>query len=85
MQWIVVKLKSFIYFPLQFQPEEIIDVKSPFFSNQIETARQVALSLPGSYTLVVKDHPHSRQVRQPPSLTTLWLWHFVQIIRLLSS
>lgn len=51
------RLGKFVYFPLQFQPEESIDVMAPYFSNQIETARQVALSLPGDYTLVVKDHP----------------------------
>lgn len=48
---------SYIYFPLQFQPEATIDVVSPRCANQIETARQVAMSLPGEYTLVVKDHP----------------------------
>ena len=51
------KLKKIIYFPLQFQPELTIDTLSPYFSNQIETARQVAMSLPDDYTLVVKEHP----------------------------
>jgi len=47
----------FVFFPLQFQPEQTIDVFSPFFNNQIETARLVAMSLPYDVTLVVKDHP----------------------------
>ena len=51
------KIKKYIYFPLQFQPEATIDVVSPRFNNQIETARQVAMSLPDDYTLLVKDHP----------------------------
>lgn len=51
------KVGKFIYMPLQFQPEETIDVDAPRFNNQIETARQVAMSLPDDYTLVVKDHP----------------------------
>jgi hypothetical protein len=51
------KIKKFVYFPLQFQPEETIDVIAPYFSNQIETARLVAMSLPDDYTLVVKEHP----------------------------
>lgn len=51
------KIGKYIYFPLQFQPEAAIDVVAPYFSNQIETARQVAMSLPGDYTLAVKEHP----------------------------
>jgi len=51
------KVGKCVYFPLQFQPEANIDVIAPNFSNQIETARQVAMSLPGDYTLVVKEHP----------------------------
>ena len=50
-------IESFIYMPLQFQPEANIDVTAPFFNNQIETARQIALRLQGNDTLVVKDHP----------------------------
>ncbi len=51
------KLQKFVYFPLQFQPEASIDVIAPYFSNQIETARQIAMSLPDDYTLAVKEHP----------------------------
>lgn len=51
------KIQKFVYFPLQFQPEETIDVTAPYFSNQIETARLSAMSLPDDYTLVVKEHP----------------------------
>lgn len=47
----------YVYFPLQFQPEAAIDVLAPFFSNQIDAVRQVAMALPGDLTLVVKDHP----------------------------
>ncbi len=62
------KLKKFIYFPLQVQPEETIDVYSPFFNNQIETARLVAQSLPDDYTLVVKEHPGMYGLRSPSYL-----------------
>jgi hypothetical protein len=51
------KIEKFIYFPLQFQPEAVIDVMAPRFNNQIEVARQIAMSLPVDYTLLVKDHP----------------------------
>ncbi|MCG2701350.1 MAG: hypothetical protein V1825_03480 [Candidatus Falkowbacteria bacterium] len=59
------KIKKFIYFPLQFQPEATIDVVAPYFSNQIETARQIAMSLPDDYTLVVKEHPAMVGLRPP--------------------
>lgn len=59
-------IKKYIYLPLQFQPEETIDVRAPYFSNQIETARLVAQSLPDDYTLVVKEHP-AMVGKRPPS------------------
>ena len=55
----------YVYFPLQFQPEASIDVAAPYFSNQIETARQIAMSLPDDYTLVVKEHPAMLGLRPP--------------------
>ena len=51
------KIKKFVYFPLQIQPEIAVDAAAPFFANQLETARQVAMSLPDDYTLVVRDVP----------------------------
>lgn len=62
------KIGKFIYFPLQFQPEQTIDVIAPHYNNQIETARRVAISMPGDYTLVVKEHPSMIGYR-PPSYT----------------
>jgi len=59
------KIKKYIYFPLQYQPEATIDVASPYFNNQLETARQVAMSLPSDYTLVVKEHPGMIGLRSP--------------------
>jgi hypothetical protein len=65
------KLGKFVYFPLQSQPEATIDVLAPLFYNQIEVARAVALSLPGDYTLVVKDHPSMYGLRSPAFLRDL--------------
>jgi hypothetical protein len=65
------KIGKFVYFPLQYQPESTIDVMAPFFSNQIETARLVAMSLPEDYTLVVKDHPAMVGYRTPSYLEKL--------------
>jgi len=62
------KIKKYVYFPLQFQPEASIDVFSPYASNQMETARLVAMSLPSDYTLVVKEHP-GMVGKRPPSYT----------------
>ncbi|MEK7551812.1 MAG: hypothetical protein AAB534_00130 [Patescibacteria group bacterium] len=62
------KIGKFVYFPLQVQPETVIDVTAPYFSNQIETARLIAMSLPGDYTLVVKEHPAMIGVRTPSYL-----------------
>jgi len=62
------KLNKYIYFPLQFQPEASIDVIAPFFSNQLETARLVAMSLPDDYTLAVKEHPAMLGFRAPDFL-----------------
>lgn len=59
------KLGKFAYFPLQFQPEDTIDVTAPYFSNQLETARKIAMSLPRDYTLVVKEHPAMVGLRTP--------------------
>jgi len=49
--------------PLQFQPEENIDVVSSSYNNQIEVARQIAMNLPGDMTLAVKDHPQMYGLR----------------------
>jgi hypothetical protein len=62
---------KFAYFPLQTEPEASIDVYGPRFNNQIETARQIAMSLPGEMTLVVKDHPAMRGYRSPSYLEKL--------------
>ena len=62
------KCRKYIYFPLQVQPESTIDVVASRFNNQIETARQVAMSMPGNYTLVVKDHPGMIKRRSPSYL-----------------
>lgn len=56
-------ITNYVYFPLQVQPEATIDIFSPRFNNQIETARQIAMSLPNDYILVVKDHPSMRRKR----------------------
>jgi len=62
------KINQYVYYPLQFQPEANVDAVAPYFSNQIETARQIAMSLPDDYTLVVKEHPEMVGLRPPSYL-----------------
>ena len=59
---------DFVYMPLAYQPESSIDLQAARFNNQIETARQVAMSLPDQLTLVVKDHPAMYGLRPPSYL-----------------
>ncbi len=49
--------RAFAFFPLQFQPEQSIDNASRYYSNQLETLRLTAMSLPNGMKLVVKEHP----------------------------
>ena len=62
------KVGKFIYYPLKFTPEGNADLMSPLFNNQIEVARQIAMSLPGDYTLVAKEHPAMVGLRTPAYL-----------------
>ena len=62
------KIEKCVYSPLQFQPEAAVDLTSPRYNNQIETVRQIAMSLPDDYTLVVKDHPGMYGYRSPDDL-----------------
>ncbi len=57
-------LDNYVYFPLQFQPEDTIDIMGAKYNNQIETIRQVAMRLPHDLTLVVKDHPAMDDLRE---------------------
>ncbi|MFA4941297.1 MAG: hypothetical protein WC582_01705 [Patescibacteria group bacterium] len=59
------KINKFVFYPLQFTPEGSADLRSPLYNNQLELARQIAMSLPGDYTLVVKEHPAMVGLRSP--------------------
>lgn len=47
----------FVYFPLHQEPERSLLIAAPFYTNQIETIRHVAKSLPIGFRLYVKEHP----------------------------
>jgi len=65
------KVGKFVFFPLQFTPEASADLMCPLFNNQVEVARQIAMSLPDDYTLVVKEHPNMVGLRTPAYLEKL--------------
>ncbi len=50
-------IKKYAYFPLSVQPEMSTNLWAPIFTNLFELIRQIAISLPGGTTLVVKEHP----------------------------
>jgi hypothetical protein len=53
----LIKDEKFIYFPLASEPEARIIVKSPFYTNQITLAENIAKSIPIDFILYVKEHP----------------------------
>lgn len=52
---------SFIYFPLQVVPDRNSLIGTPYFTNQLETIRHLAKSIPINYKLYVKEHPAQNQ------------------------
>lgn len=51
--------KKYIFLPLHAEPEVSLSVYARRYSNQVEFVRQVSLSLPYEYELIVKDHPRN--------------------------
>ncbi len=51
------KSEDYVFFPLQYEPEESIIMAAPFFKDQLWVIKQVACSLPLLYKLYVKEHP----------------------------
>jgi len=54
---------KYVFFPLQFQPEQSTLVGGIFFANQIAVAENLAKALPLGWTLVIKEHPKGRGSR----------------------
>ena len=53
--------EKFVYFPLGIDEEHNLLLGAPFYTNQTETIRHVAKSIPINYKLYVKEHPSSVQ------------------------
>jgi len=48
--------EKYILFPLHQEPERSLLLAAPYFTNQLETIRHIAKSLPPGYLLYVKEH-----------------------------
>ncbi|MGX9367340.1 DUF354 domain-containing protein [Desulfoplanes sp. PS50] len=51
--------RPFVLFTLHVQPEASVDVLGSFFSNQIETVKAIARTLPITHDLYVKEHSNA--------------------------
>ena len=58
--------KSFIYFPLHYEPERILLIDAPFYDNQIAVITSIAKSIPVEFTLVLKEHPFMKTLGWRP-------------------
>lgn len=52
-----------MYYSLHAQPEFTVDVRAPFYRNQLALIENIAKSLPIGYRLIVKDHPSMKGER----------------------
>ncbi|MFH1968263.1 MAG: hypothetical protein ABIJ84_02660 [bacterium] len=51
------KNEDFFFYPLHFQPESSTSVYATYYSDQLNTIKNVAFSMPFPYKLYVKEHP----------------------------
>lgn len=49
----------YVFFPLHTEPEIALSIYGRYYQNQIEVIRNIAQSLPVTWSVVVKDHPRS--------------------------
>ncbi len=54
----------YVFFPLHTEPEIALSIYGRYHQNQIEVIRNVAQSLPVTWSVVVKDHPRSLGFRK---------------------
>ena len=50
---------NYVFFPLHAEPEIAISIFSMHYQNQIEVIRNISLSLPANFKLIVKEHPRN--------------------------
>lgn len=71
---------KYVYYPLQFQPEAVMDTMCPLMNNQLEIIRVLGRSLPGDLTLVVKEHPAMIDKRCPSFTETIANYANVKLV-----
>lgn len=49
---------KYAYYPLHVQPELSIDVLAPYYTDQLNLIKSIAISLPCDTVLLVKEHPN---------------------------
>jgi len=52
-----IKNEKFVYFPFHKEPERMLDIGAPYFTDQKSVAKMIAKSLPIDFKLYIKDHP----------------------------
>ncbi len=58
--------EKFFYFPLQAEPESIVSIKSPFYSDVVTLVENIAKSIPIDSILYVKEHPIQKEKSYRP-------------------
>jgi hypothetical protein len=53
----IEKNEKYVYFPLHVEPEKVLEIGAPLFTDQIFVIRNIAKFLPVDYKLFVKEHP----------------------------
>ena len=53
----VSKNENYIYYPLHVEPEKVLHIGAPLYTDQIAVIRNIAKYLPVNYKLYVKEHP----------------------------
>jgi len=53
----ISKKNPFVYFPMHLEPERMLLIKTPYYTNQLELIKNIAKSLPIDFRLFVKEHP----------------------------
>ncbi len=57
----IEKETNFVYFPLHLEPERVLLLGAPYYTDQIAVINNIAKSLPVGYKLFVKEHPAQKQ------------------------
>jgi hypothetical protein len=60
---VILENQNYGFFALHSEPEIALQINGRVFTNQIELVKNIALSLPINYKLLVKEHPRSYGLR----------------------